>query len=109
MLADLLPALRIDLDMHDLLFRVNRRRRSRAMEGLELNRLATWSVASILEVRVEVPNPESLESTVTRNVCRLELDINTAPESKRRIDDLAGMLAELVDLGNEIAAKGDLA
>ena len=79
------------------------------MEGLELNRLATWSVASILEVRVEVPNPESLESTVTRNVCRLELDINTAPESKRRIDDLAGMLAELVDLGNEIAAKGDLA
>ena len=109
MLAELLPALKIDTDMHDLLYRVNRRRPSRTLEGIELNRLSTWSVATILEILVEVPGSDRVESTVTRNVCRLELDINTAPQAPRRIDNPAGILEELVELGNEIAAEGDLA
>ena len=108
-LTELLPALKIDMDMHDLLYRVNRRRHSRTIEGVELNRLSTWSIASILEIRVEVQGSERVESTVTGNVCRLELDVNTAPQPTQRIDDLAGIFEELVDLGNEIAAKGDVA
>ncbi len=43
--------------------------------------------------------------------CRLELDINTAPEFKSALKKtmLSKLFDELVELGMEIAHKGDIA
>ena len=57
MLDNLLPAVKIDRDnTRDLLYRINMRRASFcSIEGLEINRLSTWSVVRISEMLIGIP------------------------------------------------------
>ena len=116
-LDGLLPAVDIDPEnTRDLTYRINRRRNSRCeIEGLKINRLSTWSVAQIVDTLVEMSAgghhpPKVMQSPNSRNICRLELDINTVPEFVQELDKrlLPEIFNELVDTGNEIAAKGDV-
>lgn len=110
---------RVDVEpenTHDFLYRINRRRASNCgIDGLEINRISTWSVAQIIETIVDVSADGGRAPKVTRQpnprgICRLELDINTIPEFDRALDKdvVPEVFNELVDAGNEIASKGDV-
>ena len=100
----------------DFLYRINRRRTSSCgVEGLEINRISTWSAVQIIETFVDVSGAGERPPKVTRRpdpegICRLEFDINTIPEFDRALDKdvVPKIFDELVDAGNEIAAKGDV-
>ena len=101
---------------HDFLYRINRRRTSSCdVEGLEINRISTWSAVQIIETFVDISGDGERPPKVTRRpnpggICRLEFDINTIPEFDQVLekDVVSEIFNELVDAGNEIAAKGDV-
>ena len=116
MLNEWLPDVKIGQEPpHDFLYRINRRRPSHcSIEGLKINRLATWSVVRISGMLVDIPASGEQSPTVTQlrndSFCRLVLDINTAPESHQELGKniTSAVLDELVGLGNEIATEGDI-
>ena len=101
---------------YDFLYRINRRRSSNCgIDGLEINRISTWSVAQIIETRVDVSAggeraPKGIRQPKPKSMCRLELDINTIPEFDRALDKdvVPKIFIELVEAGNEIASEGDV-
>lgn len=83
------------------------------MEEMEVNRLSTWSVMQMIETSVNISDegaPRVARPPNARDFCRLELDINTIPESDRQLEKsiVPEIFDELVDIGNEIATKGDV-
>ena len=110
---------RVDVEpenTHDFLYRINRRRASHCgIDGLQINRISTWSAVQIIETLVDVSGGGERTPKVTRQpnpggICRLELDINTIPEFDGELDKgvVLEIFNELVDAGNEIASKGDV-
>ena len=110
----LLPSVTIDPDnTHDLLYRINRRRRSTALAGQgEINRLSTWSVVEVARIDVDLSSFEipAKRESLDRKVCRLELDVNSAPEFEGPISpDQAELLTnELFRLASELVVDGDV-
>ena len=113
-LDDLLPAVEIDSEnTHDFHYRINRRRKSRCgVEGLEINRLSTWSAVNLSKIDVEISSGGEQRIMRSNDIfCRLELDINTAPGfslNSIEKDSLSEIFNELVELGNKIASEGDI-
>ena len=113
-LNSLLPQVNLDPEhSRDFLYRINRRRPSHSgIKGLEINRLSTWSVALTSAVMFEISNGRSrvIDTTESHTACRLEVDVNTAPEFPRGINktNMPKLFEELVDLADEIATKGDI-
>jgi hypothetical protein len=113
-IAKYLHSLTLDPDgSSDFLYQINRPRPSKVgVEGLRVNRLSKWSV--LLFQRFSVTLGKTAITTVGLasgdSACRLEVDINTAPEFEGvlPVDRLSAILQELVDLGREIAEKGDI-
>ena len=115
-LDPLLPAVQIDPEgMRDFQYHVNRRRLSGSgIDALEINRLSVWSVvlASGLSLQVS-PSASRVVEISEATACRLELDINTAPEFtgklKRKLKKsmFPKLFQELVNLGVEISEHGD--
>ena len=97
-------------------YRINRRRTSSCdVEGLEITRISTWSAVQIVETFVDVSGDGERPPKVTRRpnpggICRLEFDIDTIPEFDRALDKevVPKIFDELVDAGNQIAARGDV-
>ena len=116
-LNELLPSVEIDpQNSRDLVYKINRRRKLlNIKEELGINRLATWSVIdvtnTILQISPNEPNSKMKQITKSRSVCRLELDINTTPEHSQLIDKhlVPEIFNELINVGNEIVIKGDIA
>ena len=112
-LDDLLPSVKIDsASARDFHYRINRRRPSKcSVGGLEINRLSTWSAVNISQIGIEISSggAQRIVQSIDTSVCRLEIDINTAPEFSQNLDDKKlEILNELVGLGNEIASEGDI-
>ena len=113
-LSELLPT--VDIDPHntfDFQYRINRRRPSKILSGrLQINRLSTWSAGEIARIDVDLSSGKTprIRNVVDGTVCRLELDINTAPEYGEVIDKdrVASILDELIKLGGELASRGDI-
>ncbi len=111
LLADYLPAVQLDPEgMSDFLYQINRPRVSSRWDGLRLNRLSKWS-ASLTRL-----DTLALDSGEIRGLpggawfaCNLELDINTdaAFEGEFSGEELCPLFQELVDLGIEIANRGE--
>ncbi|MHC5057097.1 MAG: hypothetical protein ACYTKD_20665 [Planctomycetota bacterium] len=96
-------------------YTINRRRPSPSVEGLEMNRMTKWFVWTwkpfAMTIRLQ-PGPvlQQTEEGAPKMACRLELDINTAPEFAGTFDQRAqeAILNELTAFAEEIAAKGDV-
>jgi hypothetical protein len=91
---------------NDFLYHVNRRRNSKVVGGLEINRMSTWSKMNILfscEPGKAFTWPEKGYSAV-------QLDINTAPEKGGILPAalVSPLFEELVRFGLEIAERGDV-
>ena len=115
-LNNYLPHTEVDPTTSDFMYRVNRRRASCVgIEGLEVNRLCTWTCVTInIGVHPQAISPVGapiqplIDDT---NACALELDINTVPGSSGSElpkECLGEILCELVDFGMEVAEKGDI-
>lgn len=108
-LAELLPALKIDIEnSSDLMYQINRPRKALVnMPGLHINRLSKWAVARL---RLYTSPHETIKTlSLEQYACRLELDINTVPDSALVFtrERLSPVFSELVDLAGEIALSGD--
>jgi hypothetical protein len=108
-----LPSVQVSPSSSDFLYRINRRRPSRSVvAGLQLNRLSTWSVMQWQRQMLAVGEGGvgSLLEPQGGCACRLELDINTDPTfpGPLPMEALIPLWGELVELGQEIAAKGDI-
>ena len=114
-LSKYLPGVEIDAEhSSDFNYQINRPRQSNILPDLTLNRLTKWGVilAGILRVAV-TPGDRNLSTTGTEHglsAMRLELDISTAGNRTEQLphSDLPSLLHELIDLGKEIAASGDV-
>lgn len=114
-LDKLLPDINIDVEnSHDLLYQINYRRASNAVPGIEINRLSKWSVALISPMTIQIQSGEATvrsKSGDPISAVRLELDINNVPQSEFVIsaDSVEELFGELVSLGAEISAQGEMA
>ena len=111
-LAGLLPTVKIDAEnVHDFLYRVNRRRESESgIPELQLNCLSTWSVIELVRIDIEAAGqPAAMHSSSSRFACRLEWDINSVPRSEGPFDKnlSLALFDELVSIGATIMTDGD--
>ncbi len=99
-------------DSSDFLYQINRPRTSKSGVGIRINRLTKWSVMQVGTIEIAIgPSAEQMLVSGPRQVaCRLELDINTSAQSRNLIprSETQALFEELVDLGSEIAANGDI-
>ena len=103
-----LPAITLDPDSSDFLYQINRPRSSRTgIANLRINRLTKWSVAILVHLSGLVTR---LSEVSYRHACRLEFDINTAPDPNVTLPQGAfpSLLAEFTDLVRELAERGDV-
>ncbi len=111
------PALTVDaLNSSDLLYQINRSRKSNVIPDLTINRLQKWSVSQLQHFSIKMvagPTATRSQGTMTPgfSACRVELDINSAADRSEPLptDRLESLYEELVSLGKEIAAQGDIA
>jgi len=114
-LGRLLHGVTIDTEnSSDFSYQINRSRLiSIDTTEFKINRLSKWSTAASIYSVIEFSNegirqlPQSLGGVASR----LELDINTAAEMKGPFEAhlLPEVFDKLVDLGNEISERGDIA
>jgi len=102
----------VDLGARNFMYQINRRRGSRlGVPGLEINRLSKWSCAELRTAQLVIGETTMVnDDSPSRVAVRLEVDINTVPEYPNPLDpgNLADLFGECVDLGAEIAEKGDI-
>jgi hypothetical protein len=97
----------------DFRYQINRWRSSQVIEGMRVNRFCTWGSVHVIRAAINI-GPEvgvvATASDPTHHFCRLELDLNTAPECFQLLetDKLADVFAELVKMAKEIAENGDI-
>ena len=97
----------------DFTYRINRPRGTTLdIPELRINRLSTWSVAVVQNIAVTLSSqsgPESRHIARGPYACRLELDVNTAPDYAGKLpkEQLPEIVQELSDLCLEIAREGD--
>lgn len=97
--------------MRDLLYRVNWKCTSRVQEGLIINRLTTWSALRIVRKLIEIGDEIATESGGEEiHAVRLEVDHNTDDANRTPFDPdkMMPIYSELVDLGRENAAEGEV-
>lgn len=112
-LSRFLPSVNLDdIDTPDFLYQINRRRTSKAPIETRINRISKWSVmqGGTISIGIGPDTGPMLASGSPHLACRLELDINTSAESANPIprDQTQELFMELVELGSEIAEKGDI-
>lgn len=121
LLGKYLPGVTLDPEgSSEFLYQINRPRPSAVIDGLAINRLVRWSVQRTQGISISMQlmlSPVAAEGSIVSGVpmgefsaVRCELDINTSPKRTSAFPkpQLASILGELVGLGLEITAKGDI-
>ena len=98
----------------DFLYRVNHPYESRTLDGLKLNRLATWSVGQVQVIQVQInPDGSQVQQIISEApfAIRLELDINTdkAIQLGANSERLRDLLNKLKAIALDVAIKGEAA
>ncbi len=98
----------LDKDSTDFFYQINRPRKSTSARQLDLkiNRLSKWNVLGGFALSLNQP----LQIKPTQFSLRLELDLSTAEDFQNELpsEQLPQILSELVEIGKEIALKGDI-
>ena len=123
-LGSFLPNFEVgDGDFKDFILRINRDRTFKiGNNDLKINRLSTWSAELPIsgQIRIKIDDSEERQNQPivadtqrfeSLSLCRLELDINTAANRVEPFNnhELPIIFETLVEYGNEIASKGDVA
>ena len=92
--------------LNEFLYQVNRRRKSKTIHDLQVNRLMKWSIQTIQQIDIK---PSGVSATTVGLNSLLEVDINSAPEHTNLVnrDRLVSLLKEFVGLAEEIMTDGD--
>lgn len=110
-LSDYIKNITIDpVKSRDLIYQINYRRTSKiGINGLEINRLNTWSVPSFQTFVSPIPKVE-MTTTGIHYACQLKIDINTSQEFQNQLpkEKLGEIFDELIDMGKEIICQGDI-
>ena len=108
-LGEYLPRLELE-EGRDLIYRINRQRRSVTAPHITINRVATWSMAAYVLGSVRIgPESPSIEQPPPRPMIRLVLDINNAVSSSAiSVRKLPDLFNECAKLAQEIAHAGDI-
>lgn len=112
-LDSFLPSVELDTEgISDFLYQINRPRDTiTQIEGLQINRLSKWNVATLRQVNFIV-GQTTVRTSPRQEVfaCRLELDINTHQDFNGELlpEQLPEVFNELVNLGREITREGDI-
>jgi hypothetical protein len=100
----------LDEDSSEFLYQINRPRKSLldGLTDLSINRLSKWSVS--LFTLFFNPNNVLSPTVNVKHAVRLELDVNTTPNFTRDLpsSQLPNIFIELLEIGKEIAIKGDI-
>ena len=97
----------------DFQYQINRPRPSKNdFPGLRMNRLSKWAVAawSHITLSLGLQTVQASSRAPTSHACRLELDINTAPDYAGEFDraQLSVLMDEMTELACEVSTKGDI-
>jgi hypothetical protein len=100
----------------NFLYQINRRRKSKVKEGLEINRLTKWFVWEWQPSKVQIHydaktgGGSKVELGDKLCACRMDLDINTVQEEKLGFDSTMQkhIIQELKELMIEIVREGDV-
>ena len=109
-LNSLLPKVELDpTGSFDFFYQINRRRQSNSNGQVVINRLSRWTITQGGSFEVDVQGNTEPQFKA-HFACRLELDINTAGALGSVVAGEAAVQSfeELVQLGREIAEKGDI-
>jgi len=107
----------LDEDISDFLYQINRPRKVSSLEipDFSINRLSKWSVnqLSVNILPTSAFDPSQVAQYITNSnqfAVHLELDISTTAGFSRELssENLPHLFQELVELGKEIATKGDI-
>jgi hypothetical protein len=112
LLRPAIHGLQIDPRARDFLYRVNYPSESRNREGVNINRLATWSVGKVQTIQIQLrPNGSQIQETVNEmpTAIRLELDINTDKSIRLEANSevIAQFLSEMEVVATNIANNGE--
>jgi hypothetical protein len=108
-LIGFLPTLKLDAENStEFLYQINRPRPARDHAEMAINRLMKWSVQGLTVV--QLGQPLHLPGRApTIHSPRLEVDISTpADYAELPSSWVSGLLAEMVELAQEMATKGDV-
>lgn len=103
-----LPSVRLTPDSSDFLYQINRRRLSKTVRDLSINRLSKWSVQQSQELLLR--NDGRVVRQPVELACRAELDVNSSPERTDALprEELPDLFDELVELTSELSIRGDV-
>lgn len=112
LLSPSLVNLNLPRSARDFLYRVNLPCESRTVDGVNLNRLATWSVGHVQLIQVQLnPDGSQVQQTISEAPMRirLELDINTdkAVQLGADLEQLRNLLNELETIALNIVVGGE--
>ncbi len=113
-LSSSIVGLKLPESAQDFLYRVNHPCRSRIVDDLKLNRLATWSIGKMRVIRHQINLDGSQDDQIISEsplAIRLDLDINTdqAVQLGAELDQLRNILDELKQISLNIAFAGEAA
>lgn len=114
LLSKYLPTVRLDPEhSSDFSYQINRPRDCRAdIAGLKMNRLSRWSLVRHAAGHISLSGkaPQTF-TTSEAHAVRLELDMSTSGDFQGELpmERSPEILEELINLGLEIAAKGEIA
>ena len=96
----------------DFLYRVNYPYESRSVEGVNLNRLATWSIGKVQVIQVDINQDGSQKQQIVSEAplaIRLELDVNTdeAVQLGADLEKIRKLLNELKEIALNVASGGE--
>jgi len=111
-LSPTIVGLKLPRSARDFLYRVNLPYTSQNDHELNINRLATWSVAKVQTIEVQFnPDGSQVQNIKSESppAIRLELDINTdqAVQLEADLDKLRSLLDELKTIALDVAFGGE--
>jgi hypothetical protein len=114
LLQKYLPAVTLDENSSDFIYRINRPRESNSgIKGLTINRVSTWMAIRVGYGQFALAPHGGMKGIAIGqpvHACRVELDINTAQEYEGSLmaDESVRLFRELIDSARQILKQGDI-